>query len=66
MPFRFADYASTHPDKARVTEIVASGRENPYQEPVFCIDIHGSAGARLSPFCKISKEIPSGERTKAM
>ncbi|MNT58866.1 hypothetical protein D3C72_1963300 [compost metagenome] len=37
-----------------------------YQAPVFGMESQGSAGARLSPFCRISIEMPSGERTKAM
>lgn len=41
-------------------------KESHHQAPVFSIDIHGSAGARLAPFCNISIEIPSGERTNAI
>ena len=37
-----------------------------YQEPVFSIDVHGSAGSLEAPACRISIEIPSGERTNAM
>jgi hypothetical protein len=37
-----------------------------YQCPVFGIEAHGSAGAFASPFCKISIECRSGERTKAI
>lgn len=41
-------------------------KESHHQAPVFSMDIHGSAGARLAPFCNISMEIPSGERTNAI
>lgn len=44
--------------------LVPAGR--PYQWPVLGIDDHGSCGAFGSPFCKISIECRSGERTKAM
>lgn len=37
-----------------------------YQAPVLPIDSHGSCGGRFSPFCRISIDMPSGERTKAM
>ena len=37
-----------------------------HQTPVFGIDVHGSAGALASPFWRISIEILSGERMKAM
>jgi hypothetical protein len=37
-----------------------------YQWPVLGIDDHGSCGGFGSPFCKISIECRSGERTKAM
>jgi hypothetical protein len=37
-----------------------------YQAPVFCIDAHGSFGAKRSPSCSSSIEMPSGERTNAM
>lgn len=37
-----------------------------HQLPVFGIDAQGSAGARCSPSCKSSSEMPSGVRTKAM
>ena len=37
-----------------------------YQEPVFGMDFHGSAGASALPFCSSSMEMLSGERTKAM
>lgn len=50
----------------------SSGRYRPvalcgaYQAPVLPIEAQGSCDARLSPFCRISMEMPSGERTKAM
>jgi hypothetical protein len=37
-----------------------------YQWPVFCIELHGSAGGFGSPFCNSSIECRSGERIKAM
>jgi len=37
-----------------------------YQLPVFSIEAQGSCGGRLSPRCRSSTEIPSGERTKAI
>ncbi len=37
-----------------------------YHVPVFSIEAHGSCGGLASPFCRISIEMPSGERTKAM
>ena len=37
-----------------------------YHFPVFGIDFHGSCGGLAAPFCRISMECLSGERTKAM
>lgn len=37
-----------------------------HQVPVFCIEIQGSAAGRASPFWRISIEMPSGVRMKAM
>jgi hypothetical protein len=37
-----------------------------HQTPVLGIDVHGSAGALASPFCKSSMEMLSGERMNAM
>ncbi len=37
-----------------------------YQAPVLPIEAHGSCDCRFSPFCRISIEMPSGERTNAM
>lgn len=37
-----------------------------YQAPVLGIEAQGSDEGRLSPFCRISMEMPSGERTNAM
>src|SRR5450755_346514 len=53
---------------ARSTHILgaASGKLESHHLPVLGIDFHGSAGGRGLPFCKISIEISSGERTKAM
>ena len=38
----------------------------PYQAPVFGIEAHGSCAGFGPPFCRISTEMLSGERTKAM
>lgn len=37
-----------------------------YQFPVFCMEIQGSLTSSLSPFCKSSIEIPSGDLMNAM
>jgi hypothetical protein len=37
-----------------------------YQLPVLGMEAQGSCGARASPACSSSMEMPSGERTKAM
>lgn len=41
-------------------------RDRSYQLPIFGADAQGSATGRFSPFCRISIEMPSGERTNAM
>ena len=37
-----------------------------YQCPVFFIEAHGSCGASGSPYCRISIECLSGQRTNAI
>ena len=44
----------------------SSGDRRTYQDPVFSIDRHGSAGSSAAPFWRSSMEMPSGLLTKAM
>jgi hypothetical protein len=60
------------PAKATETRMIRQAasaselRKASYQCPVFGIEAQGSAGGFASPFCKISIECRSGERTKAI
>src|SRR5690606_17517430 len=55
-------FAVKHPP----VEAEAQAGGEGYQEPVFGMEAQGSAAASGSPFWRISNEMPSGERTKAI
>jgi hypothetical protein len=64
---RYASWHTRAPQSgARVRAGVAVSELNFYQTPVFGIESHGSCGGSGDPFCRISIEMPSGERTKAI
>jgi hypothetical protein len=63
--YRMPVIVSGSPLAARSRADIPPGSEF-HQLPVFGIEAQGSAGARCSPSCKSSSEMPSGVRAKAM
>ena len=61
---RCASVVARRPRLRKRSARSAVGRD--YQAPVFGIEAQGSCGGSGSPSCRISIEMLSGERTKAM